>query len=977
MRSETNMKTLLIGADYEENLGIAMIAASLRRSGHRVNVLAFDDATTTDEVAQAVVSRRPHVVGLAMQFQHRATAHVGLARRLRELGYAGHITCGGQHPTMAHQELLADVPAIDSVVLHEGEQTIVELVAALESGRSLATVSGLAIRGPDGVPTRTPPRALSNGLDELPFAHRYRPHLRHLGLPFIPIWGSRGCWGSCAFCSITTADREAKRHAPSRLLRLRSVENLAAEMAALWHREQSPTIFCFHDDTLLLPRPEDSLERLRSLRRTLDELGVGEVGIVGKCRPDCVTPELALALRRLGVFRMFVGIENASQAGLDHLNRRTTTEQLNQALAAFAEAGIYACFNLLLFEPDAKLEHVLENIAFMRAHPEFPVNFCRAEAYHGTPLHERLSRRGALIGNYLGWDYRILDDRSELAFRISAAVFRERNFDPVGVANRYIGTAYQAQLLKTFFDCSGSEERRVLQRSRELVVAITRESADFLERIVEVAERADLADADAIVRCTARLGLELTACNRHWHAELDELEASIRLCAERNQKMRSPRRLPERARALFQQMTMAGCLVTSLPGCGGAADDGSDNTTGGSIDDAGGTTASGGRATGGKAAGGMVDTAPTGGRATGGWVSSDGGAPPIGGHATGGRAIGGYTVVDMAPTGGRATGGWISDPGGTTATGGRAMGGMLGDGGVSPTGGRSSTSTGKGGTGGVDSVPIGGRATGGMTVNDPVPTGGRATGGYRAGGGGDWAPSGGRATGGMTVVDMAPTGGRGVGGTYGDGGVPPTAGNAGLHAANDALINPAPATSTAGFVGDPAIGSDYLTVGANLVSPGFTMSAGVCTSSEPATMSGTEADPQPDCTAVVDPPPPPRSAMSRVGDRPNLATAEPTEHWRNTQTTRLPRSKDLPLWDPPEVTLRAEAENGSVAVGLCTSDTCVSARWQGEGIVDSNETGARWQPTSRDDQITVCVRSEGGVAFATLRAADVPGFNAG
>jgi anaerobic magnesium-protoporphyrin IX monomethyl ester cyclase len=925
------MKTILIGADCEENLGIGMIGAALRRAGHRVSVLAFEDAGSIDEVARAVVSARPHCVGLAIQFQHGAAAHVALARQLRALGYRGHITCGGQHPTMAHVELLSDVAEIDSVVLHEGEQTVVELLAALESGRALGAVPGLAIRDSAGVPTRTAPRALSNALDDLPFAHRYRPHLRHLGLPFIPVWGSRGCWGACAFCAITTAHREAKRHAASRLLRLRSVENLAAEMAALWHRDQSPAIFCFHDDTLLLPRPEDSLERLRSLRCALDELGVGEIGLVGKCRPDCVTPELALALRRLGVFRMFVGIENGSQAGLDHLNRRTKTADLQRALAAFADAGIYTCYNLLLFEPDARLEHVRENIAFMRAHAEFPVNFCRAEAYHGTPLYQRLRERGALIGNYLGWDYRISDDRTELAFRITAAVFRERNFDAVGVANRYIGIAYLAQLLKTFFDCSGADERRVLRQSRELVTAITRESAEFLERVVDIAEHADLGDADAICRETARLGLELSACNRHWHAELDELETSIRLCAERNPRKRAQGRLPERARALFQQLTVAGCLVTSVPGCGGESDDGGNaDNQGGAITEQGGATASGSRANGGSVStNGGRSTAdggasPMGGRQTGG-LNGDGGASPMGGRQTGGlngdggappsggRATGGW-IADPVPTnGGSATGGWVVDRGGTSESGGRATGGLIGDGGV---------------------TPVGGKVSAGMAGRAGAPS-------SRSGG----------ALGGSSVVDPAPIVGRGYGGTYGDGGSPPTAGQAysaqaGLHAVN-------------------------------LVSPSFVVAAGECTSSDEAAMSAIGDEARPECTTVVDPPPPPRAAPSQgAGHASEVAAFEPTEHWRNTQTSRMPRSQDLPLWDPPEVRLRATLEGGLIAVALCTNDRCISTRWQGEGSIEPDEAGARWQPTSRDDQLSVCVRSEGGVALATLRAVDVPGFRA-
>ena len=360
------MRVILVGSDYEENLGIAMVAAALLRARHRVQVVAFNELDQIDAVVSEVLARTPKMVGLAIQFQHRSSEFVTLAQRLRGAGYRGHITAGGHWPTLAHQELLRHTLAIDSVVLHEGEQTIVQLAQALTRRAPLEDIAGLAVRDSAGNPVRTASRRLLNNLDELPFAHRYRTHTLHLGVPFIPISGSRGCWGRCAFCSICACCRAAREHGGGRQLRLRSAQNVAAEMAARWHAAAGPCIFCFHDDTFLLPRPAASLARVRAIRRHLDEFGVGQVATIGKARPDCVTRELARELRRLGVMRMFVGVENASEAGQQHLGRRTTTEQIERALTALQEAGIFVCYNLLLFEPDTRLEDVRDNLAFMR-----------------------------------------------------------------------------------------------------------------------------------------------------------------------------------------------------------------------------------------------------------------------------------------------------------------------------------------------------------------------------------------------------------------------------------------------------------------------------------------------------------------------------------------------------------------------------------------------------------------------------------
>ena len=95
------MRVSLVGADLEENLGLGMIAASLRAARHRVDVVAFNEAAQAEAVARRLLARRPRLVGLGIQFQHRAHDFLALARRLRKAGYRGHITCGGQFSTMA------------------------------------------------------------------------------------------------------------------------------------------------------------------------------------------------------------------------------------------------------------------------------------------------------------------------------------------------------------------------------------------------------------------------------------------------------------------------------------------------------------------------------------------------------------------------------------------------------------------------------------------------------------------------------------------------------------------------------------------------------------------------------------------------------------------------------------------------------------------------------------------------------------
>lgn len=537
------MHVLLVGADHEENLGVGMIGAAAEAKGHRVEVMPFNQSAERERLALEIASAEPDVVGLGMQFQHWAHEYLALAARLRAHGFRGHITCGGQYASAAYREVLEAGRGVDSVVLHEGEETIVALLEALRSGRRLGEVDGIAYLTDDGAPVRTRGRCLVAQLDDLPFPKRYRAHGVHVGVPFIPLLGSRGCWGACSFCSISTFYKDAQRAGGGKRLRHRSPENIAQEMALLAHAGGAGQgIFCFHDDNFLLPRPEDSLARVRALREQLDRYAVGKVALIGKCRPDSVTPELARELRELGVVRLYVGVENTSEGGSAHLNRRVDVAQVGRALDACRDAGIFTCYNLLLFEPQATLDDIEANIAFMRAHDTHPVNFCRAEPYFGTPLHRQLELAGSLGGSYLGYDYRITDDRTELCFRIAASAFRQRNFGGQGVHNRYMGLGYMAILLEQFYGDQDPERVAALKaEARLLTQTIVHETADFLEEAWRLARDADLGDRDHIERETALLGLRIAAADRYRHARLDDIYAEMERFAAGCTKAERPR----------------------------------------------------------------------------------------------------------------------------------------------------------------------------------------------------------------------------------------------------------------------------------------------------------------------------------------------------------------------------------------------------------------------------------------------------
>ena len=435
------MKVALVGAELEENLGLRYMAAALEERGHQVELVPFNSEHDILTAAKQVTAYAPEITGLSMVFTGRAREFCRLAETLRELGYQGHLIAGGHFACLNGERLLRDFPAFDSVALGEGENIICNLADQLDD---LSRVSGLCYRLSDGTIEVNPSPGNPENLDALPFPKR-TTFQNYFGKPIANILSSRGCYRDCAFCSINAWYKQGG----GKKFRLRSIENLVAEMKELYFRHQI-RIFNFHDDNFFHPHPETAVQRFDQLRSSLRREGVEEIAFAVKARPDSITRETISILDDLGLFRVFLGVENASVRGLRQLNRKCTLEQILSALEILNDYDVHIAYNLLMFEPDTQLEDILTNLRFMERHIENPFNFCRAEVYAGTGLEAKLRAENRLLGDYFGFDYRIKDPRAEAFHQIANYAFFDRNFDDMGLHYLNMQVDFLFQVLRRF-----------------------------------------------------------------------------------------------------------------------------------------------------------------------------------------------------------------------------------------------------------------------------------------------------------------------------------------------------------------------------------------------------------------------------------------------------------------------------------------------------------------------------------------------
>ena len=435
------MRVALVGAELEENLGLRYMAAALEQQGHEVEIIPFNCENEVAVAAEAVARFDPQIAGLSMVFTGRAREFCRLSQELRDAGYRGHVIAGGHFASFNCERLLTDFPAFDSVGLGEGE----ELMCAMANGlEHISTIPGICYRQSDG--SLATNRSLGNpaNLDALPFPKRITFH-DYYGQRIASILSSRGCWRNCAFCSINAWYERGG----GKKFRIRSVGNIVAEMKDLYF-QHGIRIFNFQDDNFFLPNPEKALRRFEELRDGLQREGVTGIAIAVKARPDSITYDCIRVLDDLGLFRVFLGVENASENGLRNLNRKCEFEQVLSALRILNDFDVHIAFNLLMFEPETVLNDILINLRFIERHPDNPFNFCRAEAYAGTGLEAKLAPEGRLLGSYFGFDYRLKDAHCEAFHQIANYAFFDRNFSDYGLHYFNMQVDFCFQLLRRF-----------------------------------------------------------------------------------------------------------------------------------------------------------------------------------------------------------------------------------------------------------------------------------------------------------------------------------------------------------------------------------------------------------------------------------------------------------------------------------------------------------------------------------------------
>ena len=391
-------------------IGLAYLAAFLEKQGYDVKILDIaaegyhntkecGDFVTfgreDEEIKKEILGFKPDVVGVSCLFSTQGENTKKLLKLVKDINENIITITGGAHPTFSIEELL-DHGYADYIVIGEGELPMSQLLDALNNGRDISKIGGLAYKE-KGKKFINREKQFIENLDDLPLPARHLLNMElyfKINIPHNPycsgkrvtqITTSRGCNARCMFCS--TTNFWGNRY------RARSAQNVISELKELKAKYKIDEIQ-FSDDNFSLNK-----------KRALEILeGIKDLGMIW-CAPNGIAvwtldDEFLKKMRASGCYQLTFAIESGNQEVLNKIIKKPLNLKKVKPLVKKAQKlGIKVHAFCICGLPGETIEQMLETYNFVKECGFDNVSFFVANPLVGSELMTICKEKGYLRKN--------------------------------------------------------------------------------------------------------------------------------------------------------------------------------------------------------------------------------------------------------------------------------------------------------------------------------------------------------------------------------------------------------------------------------------------------------------------------------------------------------------------------------------------------------------------------------------------------
>jgi anaerobic magnesium-protoporphyrin IX monomethyl ester cyclase len=390
----------LMGEYVAPPLGILTLAAFLETKNEKVEIEVVDcqsEKLDWQGLKKRLESFNPEIVVPSALGTCNAFKVLKTVDLTKEVNPNSTTLAGGQHFTALAYESLTKYSDLDIIIRGEAEQTLVELLTAVERQNPLSKVNGISFRH-NGKVFHTPNQPLINDLNTLPFPgyHFVRDNAKRYfyelmggkDKPFAIIEGARGCFHDCLYCS--------QWRFWGRCRRVKSPKRIADELEYLAKEYDFKLFWLADDDAGLGKRIEELCDEI--IRRNLQDSIYWF--IQARCDDILKSKNLLSKMRKAGNIWILFGLDSPNPKTLKSFRRNGfNTSDAKETVNLLRQNDIFSQATFIIGE--RKDSH--ESIEALREYadridPDL-ATFMTLTPFPGTEVYELSKHNGWIEDN--------------------------------------------------------------------------------------------------------------------------------------------------------------------------------------------------------------------------------------------------------------------------------------------------------------------------------------------------------------------------------------------------------------------------------------------------------------------------------------------------------------------------------------------------------------------------------------------------